>query len=106
MQHQFNEVIAITKRILTELLRMRRSLVFWVVFPTLLLFGLIYAGGINDSKSFDATVPGILIGAALLLPQIFTLKEFIGKLDGVPVSSVSLREISLEHVYIEVTSDQ
>jgi ABC-2 type transport system permease protein len=46
---------------------MRRSLVFWVVFPTLmlLLFGLIYAGGSGTTKSFDSTAPGILIGAAL-----------------------------------------
>ena len=46
---------------------MRRSLVFWVVFPTLmlLLFGLIYAGGNAATNSFDSTAPGILIGAAL-----------------------------------------
>ncbi len=67
MQRRFNEIIAITKRILIELIRMRRSLIFWVVFPTLmlLLFGLIYAGGNGTTKSFDATAPGILIGAAL-----------------------------------------
>lgn len=67
MQRRLNEIIAITKRILIELIRMRRSLIFWVVFPTLmlLLFGLIYAGENNTSKSFDFTAPGILIGAAL-----------------------------------------
>ncbi len=67
MQRRFNEIFAITKRILIELTRMRRSLIFWVVFPALmlLLFGLIYAGGNNASKSFDFTAPGILIGAAL-----------------------------------------
>ena len=67
MQIRFNEIIAITKRILIELVRLRRSLIFWVVFPTLmlLLFGLIYAGGNGTTKSFDATAPGILIGAAL-----------------------------------------
>jgi ABC-2 type transport system permease protein len=67
MQRRFNEIIAITNRILIELIRMRRSLIFWVVFPTLmlLLFGLIYAGGNNTTKSFDYTAPGILIGAAL-----------------------------------------
>jgi len=67
MQRRFNEIIAITNRILIELIRMRRSLVFWVVFPMLmlLLFGLIYAGGSGTTKSFDATAPGILIGAAL-----------------------------------------
>ncbi len=31
----------------------------------LLLFGVIYAGGGSTKKSFDATAPGILIGAAL-----------------------------------------
>ncbi|MFQ5606289.1 MAG: ABC transporter permease [bacterium] len=63
----YNEITAITLRTLTEMVRMRRSLVFWVVFPTLmlLLFGLIYAGGNSTSKSFDHTAPGILIGAAL-----------------------------------------
>jgi len=67
MQRRFNEIIAITNRILIELIRMRRSLIFWVVFPTLmlLLFGLIYAGGNGTTKSFDFTAPGILIGAAL-----------------------------------------
>ncbi|MFQ6115533.1 MAG: ABC transporter permease [bacterium] len=67
MQRHFHEITAITSRILTELVRMRRSLIFWVVFPTLmlLLFGLIYAGGKSTAKSFDYTAPGILIGAAL-----------------------------------------
>ncbi len=61
-----NEITAVTSRILIELIRMRRGLIFWVVFPTLmlLLFGLIYAGGSSTTKSFDATTPGILIGAA------------------------------------------
>lgn len=46
---------------------MKRSLIFWVVFPTLmlLLFGLIYSGGSSSKDSFDLTAPGILIGAAL-----------------------------------------
>lgn len=67
MQRRFNEIFAITNRILIELIRMRRSLIFWVVFPTLmlLLFGLIYSGGNGTTKSFDSTAPGILIGAAL-----------------------------------------
>ena len=67
MQQRVQEIGAVCKRILIELLRMRRSLVFWVIFPTLmlLLFGLIYAGGNQTGKSFDATAPGILIGAAL-----------------------------------------
>jgi ABC-2 type transport system permease protein len=67
MKRYLNEVFAITNRILIELIRMRRSLIFWVVFPALmlLLFGLIYAGKNETTKSFDATAPGILIGAAL-----------------------------------------
>jgi len=67
MKRYFNQISAVTIRILTELVRVRRGLIFWVVFPTLmlLLFGLIYAGSNGTSKSFDATAPGILIGAAL-----------------------------------------
>ncbi len=67
MQRRFNEIFAITNRILIELIRMRRSLIFWVVFPTLmlLLFGFIYSGGKGTTRSFDSTAPGILIGAAL-----------------------------------------
>jgi ABC-2 type transport system permease protein len=67
IQKQLNEISAITGRILLELIRMRRSLIFWAVFPTLmlLLFGLIYAGGGRSSSSFDSTAPGILIGAAM-----------------------------------------
>ena len=55
-------------RILRELIHTRRTLWFWVLFPTLmlLLFGSVYAaqyGGMD--KSFTRTSPGILIGAAL-----------------------------------------
>jgi ABC-2 type transport system permease protein len=60
--------LTVARRVLTELVYSRRSMVFWVLFPALmlLLFGLIYAedaGGM--SHSFDYTAPGILIGAAL-----------------------------------------
>ena len=67
MGRYFHETVAITRRILIELARMRRSLVFWVVFPTLmlLLFGLIFGDGRSTSRSFDYMAPGILIGAAL-----------------------------------------
>jgi len=67
MKKYFIEIFAVTSRILIELLRMRRSLIFWVVFPTLmlLLFGCIYASGNGVANSFDFTPPGILIGAAL-----------------------------------------
>jgi ABC-2 type transport system permease protein len=51
---------------LRELWQTRRSLVFWVLFPSLmlLLFGLIYAGDGSTAESFNYTAPGILIGAA------------------------------------------
>lgn len=67
MRRELEEILTVTRRILTELIRMRRNLIFWVVFPTLmlLLFGLIYAGGGKTRESFDATAPGILVGAAL-----------------------------------------
>jgi ABC-2 type transport system permease protein len=60
-------MIAVARRILLELWHTRRSLVFWVLFPALmlLLFGLIYADGEGRENSFDYMAPSILIGAAL-----------------------------------------
>jgi ABC-2 type transport system permease protein len=67
MNRLINESLAVTIRIITGLLHTRRSLIFWAVFPALmlLLFGMIYAGGNGTSRSFDLTAPGILIGAAM-----------------------------------------
>lgn len=67
MRRIFHEAVAVANRILVELYRTKRSLIFWVVFPSLmlLLFGLIYSGGSSNKESFDSTAPGILIGAAL-----------------------------------------
>jgi ABC-2 type transport system permease protein len=62
------QTLAVARRILAELIRTRRSLVFWAIFPglMLLLFGLIYAGKSGGTAaSFDSTAPGILVGAAL-----------------------------------------
>lgn len=58
--------LTVTRRILTELWHTRRSLIFWALFPALmlLLFGLIYAGDGSPAESFNYTAPGILIGAA------------------------------------------
>lgn len=67
MRSYLLQLFAITARILSELLRARRSLIFWAVFPTLmlLLFGTMYAAGKQPGLSFDHTAPGILIGAAM-----------------------------------------
>lgn len=67
MSQSLREIVAVAERILIEVCRTRRSMVFWIVFPTLmlLLFGLIYGSNDQLVRSFDATAPGILIGAAL-----------------------------------------
>ncbi len=59
--------VVVAERVLLELVRARRSLVFWAAFPAamLLLFGLIYAGNGRTGPAFDSVAPGILIGAAL-----------------------------------------
>jgi len=61
------QTLAIARRILTEYVRQRRSLIFWAVFPALmlLLFGLMYRNNASLQASFDTTAAGILIGAAL-----------------------------------------
>ena len=37
----------------------------------------------------------------LLLPERYALKEVVNRFDGIPLSSVSLQEVGLEHVYFE-----
>jgi len=39
----------------------------------------------------------------LLLPDKYELKDVVNKFDGISLSSVSLQEVGLEHVYLEVT---
>jgi ABC-2 type transport system permease protein len=58
--------LTVTRRILSELWHTRRSLIFWALFPglMLLLFGLIYADDSSQADAFNYTAPGILIGAA------------------------------------------
>ena len=58
----------VAARILRELVRNRRTLWFWILFPTLmlLLFGSVYASRFDGmDQSFTRTAPGILIGAAM-----------------------------------------
>ena len=59
--------LLIAMRILRELMRTRRALLMWAVFPLLmlLLFGMIYSSGGGSAHSFDRTAPGILTGAAM-----------------------------------------
>lgn len=66
-QLRLRQTLAIARRILTEYVRQRRSLVFWAVFPALMLvlFGLMYRSNASLRAGFDTTPAGILIGAAL-----------------------------------------
>ncbi|MBF2025994.1 MAG: ABC transporter permease [Oscillatoriales cyanobacterium C42_A2020_001] len=69
------ETIAVTRRILTELWRRRRSLVFWAMFPiaVLLLNGLIFAERSKTAlpepltlgQALERAAPATLVGAAL-----------------------------------------
>jgi ABC-2 type transport system permease protein len=61
------QALAIARRIVKEYARQRHNLIFWAIFPTLmlLLFGSIYRNIPTMRSSFDTTPAGILIGAAL-----------------------------------------
>ncbi|MBD6615631.1 ABC transporter permease [Komarekiella sp. 'clone 1'] len=65
----WRETIAITQRILIELLRRRRSLIFWSIFPVslLILSGFILSERANLSLAvaFEYAAPSTLVGAAL-----------------------------------------
>lgn len=65
----WREMLAVARRILTELLRRRRSLVFWSIFPVsvLLLNGLILAerAKLSMAQAFENAAPSTLVGAAL-----------------------------------------
>ncbi|MGB5873200.1 MAG: ABC transporter ATP-binding protein, partial [Bacteroidota bacterium] len=39
----------------------------------------------------------------LLMPDRYILKDVVNKFDGIPLSSISLQDVGLEHVYLEVT---
>jgi ABC-2 type transport system permease protein len=63
------ETIAVTQRILIELLRRRRSLIFWSIFPisVLVLNGMILAerAQLTINLAFENAAPSTLVGAAL-----------------------------------------
>jgi ABC-2 type transport system permease protein len=65
----WQETTAVAQRILTELLRRKRSLIFWAIFPilVLLLNGLILAerAKLSTADAFENAAPGTLVGAAL-----------------------------------------
>ncbi|MBR8828303.1 MAG: ABC transporter permease [Gomphosphaeria aponina SAG 52.96 = DSM 107014] len=65
----WDETIAVAQRILTELCRRRRSLIFWGIFPVsiLLLNGFIFAerANLSTAKAMQFAAPSSLVGAAL-----------------------------------------
>jgi len=65
----WRETLAVAQRILIELLRRRRSLVFWTIFPVsiLLINGFIVAerAQLSMAEAFEYAAPSTLVGAAL-----------------------------------------
>ncbi len=41
----------------------------------------------------------------LLIPDKYVLKDVVHKFEGIPLSSISLQNVGLEHVYLEVTRE-
>lgn len=65
----WRETLAVAQRILIELGRRRRSLIFWCIFPISVLFlnGFILAerAKLSTAKAFESAAPATLVGAAL-----------------------------------------
>jgi len=82
----WRETLAVAQRILIELLRRRRSLIFWAIFPisVLILNGMILAerAQLSTADAFENAAPATLIGAAL----------FFSCLGGTVATVVSERE--------------
>ena len=57
----------------------------------------------NKAQSFGWEYRRYGGGLMLLMPDRYILKDVVNKFDGIPVSSISLQEVGLEHVYLEVT---
>lgn len=93
------ETLAVAQRILTELLRRRRSLIFWSIFPisVLLLNSFILAerAQIAIDLAFENAAPASLVGAAL----------FFSCLGGSVATVVSEREqLTLKRLFISPLS--
>lgn len=93
------ETLAVAQRILIELVRRRRSLIFWSIFPisVLLLNGLILAerAKLPFDQAFENAAPGSLVGAAL----------FFSCLGGSVATVVSEREqLTLKRLFISPLS--
>lgn len=69
MSKYWHETLAVAQRILIELCRRRRSLIFWSIFPISILFinGYILAerAALSTAKAFESAAPSTLVGAAL-----------------------------------------
>ena len=65
------ETIAVAQRILIELIRRKRSLILWSIFPIsiLLINGAILQerANLTTAKAFESAAPASLVGAALFL---------------------------------------
>ncbi|WP_338038693.1 hypothetical protein [Neosynechococcus sphagnicola] len=65
----WHETLAVAQRILIELIRRRRSLILWSIFPisVLMLNGYIFAerAQISTAEAFANAAPATLVGAAL-----------------------------------------
>jgi ABC-2 type transport system permease protein len=61
------QTLAVAQRLLLEQWRQKRGLIFWGLFPAMmmLLFGLVYAHNDSMRAGLDAAAAGILVGAAL-----------------------------------------
>jgi ABC-2 type transport system permease protein len=95
----WHETLAVTQRILTELFRRRRSLIFWSIFPisVLLLNGFILAerAQLPMDQAFESAAPATLVGAAL----------FFSCLGGSVATVVAEREqLTLKRLFISPLS--
>jgi ABC-2 type transport system permease protein len=95
----WRETWAVAQRILIELWRRQRSLIFWIIFPVsiLLINGVIFAerAQMTTAKAFESSAPTTLVGAAL----------FFSCLGGSVATVVAEREqLTLKRLFISPLS--